>query len=423
MQDNLAIFKKAIKIAKDIWAIIGIALIMLIAIELGITFVWYIRNLRHTPPVNFRVQADTYSNSAWAAKYYKELEESYNNIEAMKWRPYVYWRRAPYHGENINIDADGIRKTYNVVNTKDSKPPKKVFMFGGSTMWGLGTADDFTIPSIFAKEANAKGINCEVVNYGQDAYVSTQSLIELMIQLRRGNIPDAVVFYDGINDVFSAFQSGGVVGIPHGEFRRVREFSLLEKNELKVAAARSAIRQLSTIRILNEVLRKFKLRQDTFQGIPVDFEKPITDRKALAQAVAQTYLNNIQVVQALAKAYGFKCLFYWQPMIFLKKNLTEYERRSIELDANYPGLKELYLETYSAMQQSSTELKEDIAFHDISSIFNDLHEPIYTDYCHMGEKGNGLIVQRMLADFVRLPLQREARNDAVKHGDSIRKGE
>jgi hypothetical protein len=63
-------------------------------------------------------------------------------------------------------------------------------------------------------------------------------------------------------------------------------------------------------------------------------------------------------------------------------------------------MKEFYLDTYACLQQRATGLKNDMAFHDISSIFSDVHEPIYVDFDHMGERGNSLIARRMVEDFV-----------------------
>ncbi len=392
-------------IAKDSWLIVGISLVIFIFMEMAFSLAFYIKDSKRPALSDFRATADTYADPAWAAKYYQEIYEI-EHKQSIRWKSYVYWRRMSRQGEYINIGSDGLRKTYNVANATDSKPPKKVFMFGGSTIWGLGAADDFTIPSIFAKEASEEGISCEVVNYGQYAYVSTQGVIELMLQLQKGNIPDAVIFYDGVNDTFGAFQLG-LSGLPHGEFARDQEFTLLERTELRTQAIQAEIKKLSMTRFLSGALKKFNLQVDSFQPNLLEFEKPITDKKALAQSVVETYLNNIQVVQALAKAYGFKCLFYWQPMIFLKKNLTEYERRSIELDFNFPGMKEFYLDTYSAMQQRAAGLKADCAFYDISSIFNDLREPIYIDFNHMGERGNSRIAKRMAEDFAQLIEMKE----------------
>jgi lysophospholipase L1-like esterase len=267
-------------------------------------------------------------------------------------------------------------------------------------MWGLGSEDASTIPSIFAKEAKNKGINCEVVNFGQYAYVSTQEIIELTLQLQKGNVPDVVIFYDGVNDTFSGFQLS-VPGLPHDEIRREKEFCLLERKEIQTLAAQSAIRQLSTMRFLHGVLQKSGIWPDNVRPIPLAYEKAISDKGALAHAVVESYLNNIKLVQTLSKSYGFTSLFYWQPVIYTKQYLTDYERQSLELDVHYPGMKEFYQDTYAVLRQSSAGLDKNVAFHDISSIFSNVREPIFVDFNHMGGKGNSFIARTMVEDFVR----------------------
>jgi len=411
----MSLLKKFNKLIKEVWMVLGIALAMFVAIEGGLSLIFYLRSFWRPPAPNFRIKADTYNDPSWATQYYKEIDEIEKG-KSLMWRPYAYWRRIPHSGKYINIDSDGLRKTSDVSAAEEASSAMKVFMFGGSTMWGLGAEDAFTIPSIFATGANNKGISCEVVNFGQYAYVSTQEVVELLLQLQKGNVPDTVIFYDGVNDTFSAFQHG-VPGLPQGEIYREKEFGLLdlERRELKTLAVRSAVEQLSTVRFLNGGLKIFGLRHDDILSIPPQYEKPISDRRALARAVVETHFNNIKLVQSLSEAYGFKCLFYWQPVIYLKQRLTEYERESLKFDFNYPGMKEFYLDTYAVLRQRAADLKSDIAFHDISSIFNDTYEPIYVDFNHMGEKGNSLVAQRMVEDFVRLAdVNRKPPNSAMR---------
>ena len=396
----MTVLKKLTKFARAIWMVLGIALAMFVALEGVVWLGFYIRGFWHPPAANFRIKADTYSDSEWATKYYKEIDEVEKG-RTLRWQSYVYWRRTPRRGQYINIGADGLRKTINASTSEGASPPIKVFMFGGSTMWELGAGDDSTIPSIFADETKNKGIKCEVVNFGQYAYVSTQEVIELTLQLQKGNIPDVVIFFDGVNDTFSGFQLSAS-GLPHDEIRREKEFCLLERKELQTLAAQSAIHQLSIMRFLHGVLQKSGLRRDLAQPVSLEYEKAISDRGSLANAVVETYLNNIKLVQALSQSYGFTPLFYWQPVIYTKQYLTEYERQSLELDVHYPGMKEFYQETYAALRQSSGGLNTNIAFHDISSIFSDIREPIFVDFNHMGRKGNSLIANRMAQDFLHL---------------------
>jgi hypothetical protein len=169
------------------------------------------------------------------------------------------------------------------------------------------------------------------------------------------------------------------------------------------------------MRFLHGVLQKSGLRRDNFQPVPLEYEQAIADKETLAHAVAETYLNNIKLVQTLSRSYGFTPLFYWQPVIYTKQHLTEYERQSLELDVNYPGMKEFYLDTYAALRKSSAGLDKSGAFHDISSIFSDVREPIFVDFNHMGGKGNSFIARRMAEDFVsclRAPIKSPVRGRA-----------
>src|SRR5262245_48300002 len=145
----MMLLKKLIRFIKDGWSILGIALIMFVMIELVFSLTFYIRSYWHPPAPNFRINADTYSDHAWAAQYYDEIDQI-EKKRSLRWKSYVYWRRMPRRGKYINITPDGLRKTSGVTASEGTGPTMKVFMFGGSTMWGYGAGDDFTIPSIFA---------------------------------------------------------------------------------------------------------------------------------------------------------------------------------------------------------------------------------------------------------------------------------
>lgn len=393
------IIRKIANWIRDGWAIVGITLLLFCFIEGGLTLIFRLNDLRRPPARNFRAEADTYPDRAWAESYYREVDEVEKG-GTIRWAPYSYWRRAEYRGKHITIGPDGLRRTH-----AGAGSGPKVFMFGGSTLWGLGADDETTIPSIFARESDAG----QVVNFGQYAYVSTQGVIELMRQLQKGNIPDAVIFYDGVNDTFGAFQLR-VAGLAHSEFDRERLFNSSEKSKLSALAAQSVIRDLSVVRLLRGIVSRMGTKTGTLPSVRLQFDPPALDNRALARSVVDAYFNNMKMVQALSKSYGFKFICYWQPVIYTKKNLTEYERKSLDLDFNYPGMKEFYLEVFSLMKQRGAEVAGQIPFHDISSIFEHVREPIYADFNHMGEKGNSAIARRMVEDYRSLAAPGSAAN-------------
>jgi lysophospholipase L1-like esterase len=125
-------------------------------------------------------------------------------------------------------------------------------MFGGSTMWGAGSRDSFTVPSLLARALQGRELRVEITNFGETGYVSTQGVITLLLQLRKGNVPDAVIFYEGVNDTYSAYQNG-IAGIPQNEFNRVKEFNLSHPEKLqdvKEIFIKGVLNNLSTVRFV-----------------------------------------------------------------------------------------------------------------------------------------------------------------------------
>ena len=107
--------------------------------------------------------------------------------------------------ETINVDESGERSTY------QSAIDKKiiVWMFGGSTMFGTGSADFQTIPSYLVQIGEKTGQGIEARNFGTSGFVHLQErqLLEKNI-MDAVNLPTYVIFLDGINEVFAAYQSG-----------------------------------------------------------------------------------------------------------------------------------------------------------------------------------------------------------------------
>ena len=150
-----------------------------------------------------------------------------------------------------------------------------------------------------------------MVNFGQSGWVSTQERIALALELRRGDIPDVAVFYDGVNDVFAAYQSG-VAGIPQNEIKRQIDFERFELGLLARVADRSSI-----VRILRRIGRRDPLSPPS--------TRTAAERTALARAVVDDYAGNIRIVEALANRFDFDALHFWQPVVWSKARPTRVE--------------------------------------------------------------------------------------------------
>lgn len=358
---------------------IGIVCVLLVGLEASARTYYLFRTgiLTNHPEID--------KSSSWRVNYAREFKESGNTV----WHSYVYWRRKPYSGKYINIDSNGIRKTYNVTPLPEAR--LKIFMFGGSAMWGTGTQDDQTIPSFISKILNEKGYrDFYVTNFGESGYVSTQEVIQLMLEIKKGNVPDIVIFYDGANDVFSTFQNG-IAGIPSNEDHRRREFNLLGKN---------VIREISFSDWLKYHSAFVKGLTNLKNRLASMYEKPVSDGggqigrsepsiPVLSETTIRAYLANIELVAVLAGEFHFETYFFWQPTIFSKAHLSSEEEKFKKSCSNTEKL-------YRLVDSKVRLLEDEIAtFRDLQNIFSEIEETVFIDCWHVEEAGN-----RMIADAI-----------------------
>ena len=288
------------------WDILGVTLLLLVVVVmLGRGAAGLLRAEPGPRP------AHPYRGQPW----FKGLRFEYVNSNRMQWEPYVQWRRQPYAGPqgHVNIDSAGLRRTPQRVPTGDA--PRKLFFFGGSTMWGSWQRDSLTIPSLVAAELAARGIDdVEVRNYGETGYVFTQEVIRLILELRRGERPALVVFYDGINDIAAEGQNLRC-GLPQNEANRRLEFAA---GRLLARRTRAEIRDAADA---------WRERYRVAPPRTVDD----STAAALARDAVGCYAATAEIVEALSRSYGFQVLYFWQPTIGASaKPLTPFEQYELD---------------------------------------------------------------------------------------------
>jgi lysophospholipase L1-like esterase len=333
-----------------------------------------------------RAHTSYYASQAWAKQYWREFSLSRPQL----YRHYVNWRRAPFKGQFININRDGIRLTPGANCSVNSY---KVFAFGGSTLWGTGSPDWGTIPAYLQADFNAlrHGPVC-VVNFGETAFVSTQGVIELIMQLQSGNVPDLVVFYDGVNDVYAAYQSGRPT---HQNFDQIA--AKLENKESSPPLV-AWIKSTNSFHLFNRLMAEWRQKPPNSQEL-VTYKTMGIDTSTLSDSVVETYLSNYEIVDALARKYGFKFFFFWQPVISIgDKPLTSEEqdmRRQME-----PALIELHESVYRRVQRVANEYEN---LYYIAEMFDSLDSGIWIDYSHVTPVGNRLIAEKMFGVITGQP--------------------
>ena len=262
----------------------------------------------------------------------------------------------------------------------------KVFAFGGSTMWGTGSPDWGTIPAYLQAGLEAlRGKLVCVMNFGESGFVSTQGAIQLILELRSGNVPDLVIFYDGVNDVYAAYQSGRPT---HQNFKHIA--TKFENSEKRTSLVDWII-TTNSFRLLQRAATK--LRHDPSKSSNlVTYKTMGIDTATLSDSVVERYISTYEIIDALAQKYGFKFVFFWQPNIAIgEKPLTSEEQEMRHrMD---PALVALHGSVYRRVRQVATNYEN---LYYIGGIFDSLNSGIWIDAFHVTPEGNQLIAQKML---------------------------
>jgi hypothetical protein len=255
-----------------------------------------------------------YRERDWSEAYWGEAGQA----ESYQYQPYVVWRHRKFEGTLVNVNQDGFRFTPGAECTAESFT---IYTFGGSSMWGWGSPDWGTIAAYLQTGLDEiiEGPVC-VINMGEDAYVSTQSLVALILQLQKGNVPDIVIFVDGINDVYGAYESGepGAHLMLADTSARFYEHGNYLLNWLR------STRLFWLAKNLGQSLGYYDVLLEKYQSADEGGEINIGD---LAHAVVKQYLGNYELVEELTSEYGFSHFFFWQPHLAVgDKKLTEQEQ-------------------------------------------------------------------------------------------------
>ena len=131
----------------------------------------------------------------WREEYFDTIQRPTGGY----W-PFTEWRPNDYRSRLLNIDG-WVRRSYRAHDDRPEMP--SVWFFGGSTTWGEGQRDEYTIASWVARLAERDGVPIVVRNYGQRGWTHFQEMVLFEQQLAAEPDPDMAVFYDGANEITS----------------------------------------------------------------------------------------------------------------------------------------------------------------------------------------------------------------------------
>ncbi|MFT5165020.1 MAG: hypothetical protein ACI8P3_000244 [Saprospiraceae bacterium] len=322
--------------------------------------------------IDKRAFLSNYDSLDWAIPYY--LEE--NREKSAAYKSYVGFRLKPYQGVHITIDTNGFRYTPQLMNDNDSLPIA-VFL-GGSTMYGSGCPDNYTIPFYFAR--NQKGF--KVFNFGQPTYTAYQSFIALQLEITKGFEPNLVISYDGVNNSPAL----------HGFFEHSREALFKERIQgVRPADTSKDFLSFRANRKFIEILRyKIKSNEDS----TIDFNKAAP--KMQNEAAAIELLESWLAMKTLCKEHDADFVCFLQPHTFvgnpdlsnlINSNYTNWHR----------GLYNSYQYYDNVFRLLDTDKYKELKphFYDLTNVLD--HMPnVYIDFCHLSPNGNEKIADEIL---------------------------
>ncbi len=334
-----------------------------------------------------REKVSYYASQDWAERYWYEFRLS----RKQQFYHFVGWRRAPFKGKTIEVNQNGIRVT---PGTNCSAKSFKVFTFGASEMWGTGSPDWATIPAHLQNglEKLRQGPVC-VTNFAESAYVSMQSIIMLLLQLRSGNVPDVVLFYSIADNVYAAYQSGRAGTLENFDQIAAR---FEERQEPDTFVDR--LRRTYAYKLIDMLMGKLTTpnpqQEKPTPSKLITYESMGIDAATLSDSIAQDYFENYKIVSALSQKYGFKSYYFLPPYISMgDKPLTPEEQEIKHRMESQAGLERLITAVYRAIERETSKFKN---IHSMVHVFDPYPSLMFIDEGHVTPIGNQVIAERML---------------------------
>ena len=228
-----------------------------------------------------------------------------------EYEPYTEFRPSAMRGRYVNFSENGYRPVRNQGPWPPERSSFNVFVFGGSTTFGLGVPDAQTIPSLLGDRLTRDGCGrpLHVYNFGRPAYIALQEAVLFERLLASEIVPDAAVFVDGLNE-FYIWPRPLTADLMHEALARSLQPEAGPDLEGWFAA-------LPLGRLARGLLAR--LRPPT----PPDAEDLARERPTAEQAIA-AWTRNARHIEGVARIYGVRTLFVWQPVPCYKYDLSQH---------------------------------------------------------------------------------------------------
>jgi hypothetical protein len=310
----------------------------------------------------------------WRPVLGREIAEAWGK---KRYDPFLTWRMTDFEGRYVNL-TNGVRRSYQPSGAT-TPAAVKLFFFGGSTMFGSFQRDEHTIPSEFARLAEADGIPVRVVNYGQLAYVNWQETLLFQSLVTGGAKPDLAVFYDGYNDLLAQFALGHHRNPTTLDSREVEARLGFEAEEADPSVWTALYDAWKDKSVVHRVGERLGLSSGDSASLATPWTQSQKDRPEQRGAdAASVYERGVNVSQALARHSGVRSAFFWQPTVYSKRVVPGEEGALIWLGADEDAWR-------TATRSARVRLRAPVT--DVSEALNGVRSPVMYDSAHTNELG------------------------------------
>lgn len=319
-------------------------------------------------------------------------------------------------GVTAKFNSEGFR-THEFNNLPPKEPGEKRIIITGASVaisWNVGeacTLDSHLYRLFQEKYPNTK---IRIFNLGNGAWKSFQEL--LAIELYGVKLdPDLIIAFDGYNDIQHAFSTP--ITQPYSNnaeiaFQRYKNWvdgRVLELfNSLKIV---EALKQQAFLAVHYTRETKHSLKGGdpevaegaapgklaTRMQYPLDFNaiKNRTDFDPYNQQAVDFYLMNERLMAKAASLSKAKIIYALAPTLYLKNPLSENERKTLD---KYAGSVNFVVQGYIRIRAGLAKIarEEDNAiFYDMSSVFNNNENTVFSDSGHFNKQGCEVVAKSM----------------------------
>lgn len=226
----------------------------------------------------------------------------------LTYEPFTEFKEAEFSGAYVNVSPEGCRRVKEQAPWPPSPQDFCIFVFGGSTTFGYGVADDETVPSRLQETLRRRHPErrVSIYNFGRGFYYSVPERVLFEKLLVAGFRPQAVLFIDGLNE----FEN------ERGETKlSPRIDRALHWLDARQKAGWTELFPLVTALRPRSADNPFLMDSRKWHGARRGFEPmPDTNEAALTRRLLQRYLANREIIRGAASQFNIRALFVWQPV-------------------------------------------------------------------------------------------------------------